>query len=242
MISRAWIAVLTAAIVSGGCATPPPAPVRPVVVDVAPVIVPPPAPMIEYPPIEAVAPPPVPEPAFVPPFAEAATVSVPEPEPAAVPAPSAPAEPTDDQQLSGLLSDLQRYGGLPPEDLRREVGTVTQVLARQRTDYHRVRLAVLYTLARTTPQDDQRALQLLDIVVKSNPGTPALKQVAAVIQVQVTERVRAVRDEQQKADAAVKKLEALRLMERDLLRDRIRGGGGGASGGGSGGGGGGGGG
>ena len=51
--------------------------------------------------------------------------------------------------------------------------------------------------------------------------------------------MRAVRDEQQKADAAVKKLEALRTMERDLLRDRVRSGGGGGGGGSSGGGGGG---
>ena len=44
--------------------------------------------------------------------------------------------------------------------------------------------------------------------------------------------MRAVRDEQQKADAAVQKLEALRQMERSLLRDRIRSGGGGGGGGG----------
>ena len=51
------------------------------------------------------------------------------------------------------------------------------------------------------------------------------------------ERQRAVRDEQQKADAAIQKLEALRAMERSLLRDRVRsgGGGGGAGGGGAGG-------
>jgi hypothetical protein len=82
-------------------------------------------------------------------------------------------------------------------------------------------------------------LQLFDTVLKSNPGSPAVKQLAAVLQAQVAERQRAVKDEQQKADAAIKKLEALRTMERDLLRDRIRGGGGGGGGGGSSGGGGG---
>jgi uncharacterized membrane protein YgcG len=100
-----------------------------------------------------------------------------------------------------------------------------------------VRLAVLFTLAKTSPQDDQRALQLLDNVAKSNPGSPAVKQVAIVLQSQISERLRAVKDEQQKADVAIQKLEALRAMERSLLRDRIRsggGGGGGASGGGAG--------
>ena len=110
------------------------------------------------------------------------------------------------------------------------------MLGRQRTDANRVRLAVLYTLSRTNPQDDQRALQLLDNVSKSNPGSPAVKQLAVVLQVQIAGRQRAVRDEQQKADAALQKLEALRQMERSLLRERARsggGGGGGGSGGGS---------
>jgi len=40
--------------------------------------------------------------------------------------------------------------------------------------------------------------------------------------VQITERVRAVRDEQAKSEAALQKLEALRAMERSLLRDRVR--------------------
>ena len=91
---------------------------------------------------------------------------------------------------------------------------------------------MLYTLTRAGPQDDQRALQLLDNVAKSDPGSPAVKQLALVLQVQISERVRAVRDEQQKADAAIQKLEALRAMERSLLRDRVRGGGGGGGGGG----------
>ena len=164
--------------------------------------------------------------------------SVPEAEPVILQPPLAPAEPTDEQQLASLLADLQRYGTLGPDDIRREQNNVTQILGRQRTDYNRVRLAVLYTLAKN-PQDDQRAMQLFDTVLKSNPGSPAVKQLAAVLQAQVAERQRAVKDEQQKADAAIKKLEALRTMERDLLRDRIRGGGGGGGGGGSSGGGGG---
>jgi hypothetical protein len=159
-------------------------------------------------------------------------------EPPATPAttepPTAPptTEPTDEQQLASVLVDLQRYGAMSPDEVRREQNVVNQLIAKQRTDYNRIRLAVLLTLAKT-PQDDQRAMQLLESVIKSNPGTPAAKQLAAVVQVQVAERVRAVRDEQQKADAAQKKLEALRNMERDLLRDRIRSGGGGGGGGGS---------
>ena len=48
-----------------------------------------------------------------------------------------------------------------------------------------------------------------------------------MLSVQVAERVRAVRDEQVRSEAALQKLEALRAMERSLLRDRVRSGGGG---------------
>jgi hypothetical protein len=158
-----------------------------------------------------------------------------------VPAVVPPEVSAEEQQMALLLADLQRYGALPNEDVRREVTVLTQTLTRQRTDANRVRLAMLYTLARTNPQDDQRAVELLDNVAKSGSGSPAIKQLAAVLQVQISERVRAVRDEQQKADVAIQKLEALRNMERSLLRERVRsgGGGGGSSGGGSSGGGGG---
>jgi len=140
----------------------------------------------------------------------------------------------DEQQMNALLADLHRYGSMPGEDARRELASMTQTFAKQRNDVNRVRLAVLYTVTRSSPQDDLRALQLLENVSKSGPGNAAVKQLAVVLHVQVSERVRAVRDEQQKADAAIQKLEALRAMERSLLRDRVRsGGGGGAGGGGS---------
>jgi isochorismate hydrolase len=141
-----------------------------------------------------------------------------------------PEVPAETLELLALLFDLQRYGAFSTDDVRREIGTATQQLNRQRTDANRVRVAVLYTLAKSSPQDDQRALQLLDNVAKSNPGSPAVKQIALVLQAQIAERQRAVRDEQQKADAAIQKLEALRAMERSLLRDRIRSGGSGGGG------------
>jgi hypothetical protein len=220
-----------------GCATTPPvAPVEHVEEIEAGVVAEPPVPLVESPPIEPVEVPPSPVPEVVaPPVAPVAQPAVPAPSPAPAPAPEVP---TDEQQVILLVADLQRYNAFGPDDVRKELQIVTQAFSRQRTDANRVRLAVLYTLVRT-PQDDQRALQLLDNVAKSNPGSPAVKQLAAVLQVQVSERARAVRDERQKADAAIQKLEALRELERALLRDRIRsgggdGGGGGGSGGGSG--------
>lgn len=228
---RAWLALAIVLVFAlSGCATVPEPVVQPDEDEEPLLPVPAPAPMVEYPPIEPVEPPPA-EPAPVP----APPSAVPaEPAPAPAPAVVVTTEvPAETLEAMALLTDLQRYGTMPADDLRRELAAATQALARQRTDANRVRLAVLYTLAKTTPQDDQRALQLLDNVAKSNPGSPVVKQVAAVLQAQINERLRAVRDEQVKADAAIQKLEALRAMERSLLRDRVRSGGGGAGGGGS---------
>ena len=142
----------------------------------------------------------------------------------------------EEEDLLILIADLQRYGTLGPDDQKREREVATQALSRQRSDANRIRLAVLYTIVRTSPQDDQRALQLLENVARSNPGSPMMKQLGAVLQAQIIERMRAVRDEQQKTDAALQKLEDLKAMERSLLRDRMRGLGGGSAGAGGGGG------
>ena len=202
-----------------------------------------PSPFIEYPPIEPVEPPIVAsaQPAPVQPIAAKPAPS-PSPEVIATAPPSivavppasvAPQAPPEDVELIVLITDLNRYGSLSQDDVRRELASVTQLLTRQRTDANRIRLAVLYTLSRASPQDDQRALQLLDNVSRSNPGSPAVKQLAFVLQAQIVGRARAVRDEQQKADAALQKLEALRQMERSLTRERARSGGGGGGGGGN---------
>ena len=253
MRNLARVAILAVAVWVAGCAAPPTVPPddyeEPAIETPAPA----PAPMVEYPPIEPVEPPPAPAataptplPAgpSTPPADAAAPAAQPVPSvpPAAAPAVPVPAEPSAEEQLmNALLADLARYGSLTADETRRELNAMTQAFGRQRTDANRVRLAVLYTLMRASPQDDQRALQLLQNVARSGPGSPAVKQIALVLQLQITDRVRAVRDEQQKADAAIQKLEALRAMERSLLRERVRGGGGsgGAGGGSSGGGGGG---
>jgi hypothetical protein len=192
------------------------------------------APFIESPPHEPVqliaqAPPP-PEPTPVPPSQQ---IVPPPPAPPVAPPPLIViAEPTaEEREFGALLADLQRYAALANDELRKEVTSMAQTVARTRNDASRVRLAVLYTLTRQTPQDDQRALQLLEQVAKSNPASAPVKQLAAVLSVQVAERVRAVKDEQARSEAALQKLEALRSMERSLLRDRIRSGGGGGGGG-----------
>jgi hypothetical protein len=215
-------------------------------------------PIVEYPPIEPVTmPPPVeatPEPQAPQPAATPATSRPPlaalpdavEPPAAASseghtivaaipPQPSGPSVRPEDLELVVLIADLDRYGALGPDEVKRELGVITQTFGHERTDANRVRLAVLYTLTHS-PQDDLRALQLLDNVAKSGGAQTPVKRLAVVLQVQVAERSRAVRDEATRANEAAQKLEALRQMERSLLRDRISAGGGGGGGGAGGGG------
>jgi hypothetical protein len=202
------------------------------------VIVPPMTPAAEAPPIDPIEPLPIvlPSPPASAMAQRLAVPTAPLQEPstnlaALMAPPAAPAEPSEDQQLLVLLADLQRYGAMSIDELRRELASASAALGRQRSDANRVRLAVLYTIVRATPADDQRALQLFENVAKSNPGPTPIKQLAAVLQAQVIERQKAVRDEQQKADKVIQKLEALREMERSLMRDRVRSGGGGGGGG-----------
>jgi hypothetical protein len=223
------VGVCVLALALGGCASVP-TPVMPAD-EYDPEIYEPRAqtPLVESPPVEPVEPPVGPAAASSAPAAASGAQTI------VIAPPPAMAETTEDQQLIALLADLQRFGALPNDELRREIAVATQALARQRTDVNRIRLAVLYTLLRTSPQDDQRALQLFENVAKNATASSPMRQLAAVLQAQVVERQRAVHDEQQKADAAIQKLEALRAMERSLLRDRVRsGGGGGGSAGGSG--------
>ena len=236
---------LVLALLLAGCAAGP-APIPKSLEDELPPIAEPPpvevpAPLIESPPLEPVEPPrPAPSATPPPPAPAPATPPSPAPSPVPVPerpapAPAPPAESAEDLLMNGLLADLSRYGTLPPDELRRELSAATQALARQRTDVNRLRLGVLYTLVRTSPQDDLRALQLFDNVAKSGGALTPIKHLASVLTVQVSERQRALREEQARAEQAVRKLDQLLEMERALLRERVRSGGGGGGGGGTGG-------
>lgn len=246
MTARRPFAALPALVLAGCVAAPvapvAPAPLAPPVTLAAPAPerampkAPEPERMIESPPVEPVDvpaaqpvrdPPPVPLPASQ---SEQVAVIPPTLSPAPVTPPPQVivAEPTaEEREFIALLTDLTRYNAMSGEDVRRETQTMAHAVTRGRSDANRVRLAVLYTLTRQSAQDDQRALQLFETVAKSAPASAAVKQLAAVLSVQVAERVRAVRDEQARSEAAIQKLEALRAMERSLLRDRVRSGGGG---------------
>jgi hypothetical protein len=127
-----------------------------------------------------------------------------------VPAPAPPAEPEENRQAAELLGYTQRIAQLGAEDQRRELGAASQALARDRTNYSRVKVGLLYALPGTAIQDDSRALAMLEPVAG---GTGALKQLAALVHAQVAERMKA----QKRADQLKEQLDALRDVERSII-------------------------
>jgi hypothetical protein len=141
----------------------------------------------------------------------------------------------EEQQTIALLLDLTRYTSESNDELRRELAAAVQALNRSRTEPNRVRLAVLLTLPGAGPTDDARAVVLLESVSGKTPGASPMKQLAAVILAQISERVRGMNEERKKSSAAQEKLDQLRAVERSLLLERNRNAGGAGGGGGGGG-------
>jgi hypothetical protein len=150
------------------------------------------------------------------------------------PAPNPPVN-EEEQQVIALLVDLQRYAVSTAEELRRELASANQAVVRARTEVNRVRLAVLMTLPAAGGSDDARALGLLDSVIGKPPVNTPIRQLAAVLYTQISERTRDVAEERKKTLAAQEKLDQLRAVERSLLLERNRNSGGAGGGGGGGG-------
>lgn len=185
--------------------------------------------------IAQTAPAPAPAPAVIENKPEPAPVAA-EPPPPAVTVPQTPVAPVneEEQQAIALLADLQRFTSESPEDLRRELVAANQAVNRARTDANRIRLAVLITLPAAGPTDDARALALLESVFGKVASTSPVKQLAAVLYLQIAERMRGVAEEKKKSAAAQEKLDQLRAVERSLLMERSRNAGGAGGGGGGG--------
>jgi hypothetical protein len=141
----------------------------------------------------------------------------------------------DEQQTIALLVELQRFTGESNEELRRELAAAIQALNRSRTEPNRIRAAILLTLPGAGPPDDARAIALLESVSGKTPGASPMKQLAAVLLAQISERMRGMGEERKKSAAAQEKLDQLRAVERSLLLERNRNAGGAGGGGGGGG-------
>ena len=181
--------LVLAALVLGGCVTPPPA--------------------SEAPASPAAAPAPSNETPAEPPEAVARI------EPQIV-APAPPPVRSDD--VDRLLSYFEHVRKLPAGEFLRESDSARNAFNRTRSDFERARYAMLLSVPNTPVNDDPRALDLLDPLVK-NPASN-LHGLALLVSAHVQERRRlesGMQNLQQNVQGLQQKLDALMSLERSLM-------------------------
>lgn len=110
-----------------------------------------------------------------------------------------------------LLAYFEQIRRLPAADLGKEHETARQAFLSARSDFSRVRLAMLYAMPGTPVSDEPRALDLLDPVTK-NPGAE-LHRLAVLLAANLQERKRL----EANAQGLQQKLDALRSLERNMI-------------------------
>ncbi len=114
-------------------------------------------------------------------------------------------------ESDNLLAYLQGLRGLSATDLGREHDQARQAYARVRTDYNRVRYAMVLTVPNSAFHDDARALEMLESVAKNTTGQ--LQPLAHLLASHLQERKRLDAN----AQALQQKLDALRSLERNMI-------------------------
>jgi len=110
-----------------------------------------------------------------------------------------------------LLLYYQFVRKLSGAELNREHDAARQAHNRSRSDFNRVRFAMVLSLPGATFNDDGRALELLDPVTKNAGGQ--LNGLAYLLSNQLQERKRLDAN----AQGLQQKLDALRLLERSMI-------------------------
>ncbi len=110
-----------------------------------------------------------------------------------------------------LLLYYEHVRKLVAADLNREHDAARQVYTRARSDFSRIRFAMVLSLPNTAVSDEGRALELLEPVAK-NQGSP-LHGLAYLLTSQLQERKRL----DASAQGLQQKLDALRSLERSMI-------------------------
>lgn len=117
----------------------------------------------------------------------------------------------------------------PPAELAKEYDKARQHLAQTRNDVNRVRVALLLSLPNTPFHDNAAALALVNEMLKdthsTNTGLHGLASMLSVSLTSLTEQQRAIedltqkwKDEQKRADGLQGKVDAIKNMEKNLIR------------------------
>ena len=122
-----------------------------------------------------------------------------------------------------LLTYYEHVRKLPAVEFNRENESARAAFNRTRTDFDRVRLAMLLSVPNTALSDDQRAYDLLDPVVKNQNST--LHGLALLMSTHLQERRRlesGMQNLQQNVQGLQQKLDALMSLERSLIdREKV---------------------
>jgi hypothetical protein len=121
--------------------------------------------------------------------------------------------PEDTKQLADLIGYYTRVTVMAPEEQRREYAGATQTFNRERSEYNRVRLALLAAMPGTSFQDDARALGLLEPFAAPGANGGKVAQFGAMLHAQVSERAKA----RGRAEQLKEQLDALRAVERAII-------------------------
>lgn len=119
----------------------------------------------------------------------------------------------ESEEILALLSYYQGLLAMPAEDLRKEYMGVSQAFARDKSEFGRLKLALLMNVPGAAWHDDAKLLALLE----GAPSRPAAsesprRQFALLLQKLAAERLR----EQRRGDELQQKLDALLEIERSL--------------------------
>jgi hypothetical protein len=113
--------------------------------------------------------------------------------------------------VESLLIYFQHIRKLPGPDAGREYEAARQAYARARTDFNRVRLAMMLSLPGAAFADDARAAGLLETVAKHQGGR--LQGLAVVLGAHLQEQQRLAAS----AQDLQQKLDALKSLERSMI-------------------------
>lgn len=121
-------------------------------------------------------------------------------------------------ELERVLVYFEQVKKLPAAELGREHDSTRAAFTRTRSDFDRMRLAMVLSIPNSAVSDDQRALELLDSVVRGQNSS--LRGLASLMSAHLQERRRlesGMHSLQQNVQGLQQKLDALMSLERSLI-------------------------
>lgn len=132
--------------------------------------------------------------------------------------------PGETDRLFIYFEEIQK---LTAQERLQEYDLLKRTFAQEKSDFVRVQMAILLSVPDSTFHDEERAQSMLDPLLKDRASPSALRPIAYLISIMLEERKKLeedrrdleqlLDDEKRRNDALEQKLEALRLLEKNLI-------------------------